>query len=969
METPPVKIVAWSIAFFFLACVAAQGGEIHGRVLNSEGNPVPGAKVLVEKDRPPLRKEVFTTTEGTYLLADLEQGVYSVTASGPGGRPALRRDVVVGTPESSARMDFRLPALDQQTAGSNDEGNPNIFVYRIDLNALRKRLTAVRGPDTQYIPEFQADQNYFGAEFGPPLREFIPLSRRPVASGWNSSISELFEHSVLNARPFFNVGPLRPSRFNQYQASTGGPLIFNKLSATARFGKLYNSGEVNGNVQVPKLNERTPLSDDPRVNQIVASLLRAYPLEEPNLPQVTERQLNTNAPRKIDSTDGLIRLDFNATPMDAVVLRYSISDYAEDPFELTIGQNPQTDLRNQGLHLSWTRTFSPESVGRIGFHYDRSKAELKPTQRFLDLFAPLGAGTAVPDVNFRADTFQDLGPGEIFPRKRVQNLFQFYGDFTQIVGRHTLKMGWGTARAQVNDLQSDNSRGNLIFADDFGRSELTNFLLGKPSQLLITQGNLYRGFRNWEHDFYFGDQIRLTPTWSVNLGLRYELATAPTEVNGLTEVGYSTDTTNFGPRFGVAWNPRRGNTTIRAGYGISYGSIFPVTYQFARFNPPAIRVLEIQEPDIANLFSLAAQSATERPRVALNELSPDLVTPYSHLYTLAVERNLPGPFFLRVAYMGIRSFHLFTQDIYNRARPSTDPNVPNTTQTIDLRRPDPRFASIARIESNSIAYYDAAQIALEKRASHGLAFRATYTFGKNIDLGGDFTNTASGVESPREVGISSVGPTGRVADLKGLSLFDTPHAFSLSYTYTLPSPRTLNGWKAAWLQGWQISGTTVFQSGTPWHVHTTDGPKFGNVDGVAFDRPNIRDPRLLGMSFDNPDTSPALLSAGTCDFDETNTFWQCKYFDTHIAPGGRGNMGFNVFRKDGTNNWNFSLGKSFRLGHRKETSLQFRASFLNFLNHPQFDKPGISVSSPNFGIITNTVNKGRVTQLSLRISF
>ena len=154
METPPVKIVAWSIAFFFLACVAAQGGEIHGRVLNSEGNPVPGAKVLVEKDRPPLRKEVFTTTEGTYLLADLEQGVYSVTASGPGGRPALRRDVVVGTPESSARMDFRLPALDQQTAGSNDEGNPNIFVYRIDLNALRKRLTAVRGPDTQYIPEF-----------------------------------------------------------------------------------------------------------------------------------------------------------------------------------------------------------------------------------------------------------------------------------------------------------------------------------------------------------------------------------------------------------------------------------------------------------------------------------------------------------------------------------------------------------------------------------------------------------------------------------------------------------------------------------------------------------------------------------------------------------------------------------------------------------------------------------------------
>ena len=86
---------------------------------------------------------------------------------------------------------------------------------------------------------------------------------------------------------------------------------------------------------------------DPQVNAIVSSLLQAYPTDLPNLPDVTIRQLNTNAPQVVDNTEGLLRLDYKLNDDTAAAFRYTINDYVEDPFELVIGKNPQTNLRSQ----------------------------------------------------------------------------------------------------------------------------------------------------------------------------------------------------------------------------------------------------------------------------------------------------------------------------------------------------------------------------------------------------------------------------------------------------------------------------------------------------------------------------------------------------------------------------------------------------------------------------------------------
>ena len=90
--------------------------------------------------------------------------------------------------------------------------------------------------------------------------------------------------------------------------------------------------------------------------------------------------------------------------------------------------------------------------------------------------------------------------------------------------------------------------------------------------------------------------------------------------------------------------------------------------------------------------------------------------------------------------------------------------------------------------------------------------------------------------------------------------------------------------------------------------------------------------------------------------------------DTNIPPAGRGNLGMNTFRKDGTANWNTALGRSFRLPGG-ERSLDFRTEFINFFNTPQFDKPGVQLALATFGKITNTVNKGRQVQFTLKLNF
>ena len=133
----------------------------------------------------------------------------------------------------------------------------------------------------------------------------------------------------------------------------------------------------------------------------------------------------------------------------------------------------------------------------------------------------------------------------------------------------------------------------------------------------------------------------------------------------------------------------------------------------------------------------------------------------------------------------------------------------------------------------------------------------------------------------------------------------------------------------------------------------SDGQGFGNVDGSPGDRPNLLDASLLGRSVDDPDTAAGMLPASAFAF---------------IQPTARaGNLGRNVFRKDGIFNVNAALSKHWALG--ADATVVLLAEALNLFNHPQFAEPGRELTSPNFGQITNTLNDGRAFRFSLELAF
>lgn len=963
-------------------CLAAgQAAELQGVVKNAQGAAVAGAKVSVANAQGEARWEGTTAPDGSYRAPALDPGSYIVTVAGAQGGTPLRRQIVVGNGGEPVKANFQFAPAAASSAIAAEERNPNIFVYKIDLNDLRNRLTVGRGPDPTYTQQFSSDQNYFGSEFGAPLFPYEILRPRNLLREWRASLYGLHQNSKLNARNFFNVGPLRASRATSYSAAANGPLFSENASLLVQYGNSLTSGAVNGNIQSPKDDQRVPTTTDPARRAYISSLLRAYPLESPNL---GDTRLNSNASRDVDSKDALARLDYKWNETNNLAGRYTVSDYAEVPFQIVAGQNPQTDVRTQGAYVSLTRAFSPAMTGRVAFNYDRTAASLRPTQRFLELFSGLGI-TNVPDVDFQSDEFSDIGPLPQFPRIRAQNRFQLYADVARTAGSHSIKAGWSTTRVQLNDLQSDNGRGLFRFLNDFGRTETQNFLLGTPSTYIFAVGNFYRGFRNWEHFGYLEDAIRLRPNLTVTAGVRYEIATAPTDVNNLTDIGYDGDANNFAPRFGLAWTPGQLNTVVRGSYGISYAQIQGVSYGMTRFNAPQVSVFQVFAPDLINPLG---GSIEQRPET-LYRLSPDLIPAYEHHYTFGLERAAPWGLTLRASYVGARTFHLLTQQVYNRARSSA--TLPNTTATVQQRRPDQRYGDLIVIESSANAYYDALLLSADKRLSNGLTFRAQYAYGKNLDTGGDFTNTATGVERPPETGTATCELCDYDSDKKGWSLFDTTQALALSYSYTLPFAANTSGLARTIFYGWQISGVTNFQSGTPYHIHTgSDGPGVGNVDGWGQDRPNIKDPSLLGKSIDDPDTSQRLM--GTIKFGpdgrplldaegrtisacvrvpggHSGNYLDCPYFDTNLPLGGRGNIGMNVFRKDGTHNWNLAIGKTFPLPGGRERTLAFRSEFINFFNHAQFDKASVQMAGTIFGQITNTANKGRQVQFSLRLNF
>ena len=891
---------------------------------------------MIRRTHVSLRAFVLLTAWACLLGAQssVESGALAAPDPQPAAAPASALALEDVDNDASQRTTLNL--LGQvDTASGEGRRNENVSLTLIDNNVL-KELNRRMGTTATAVDEFQPERKYFGGEYGgapsAPLHVNGSASRDIHGTAkWTHS------NSIFSARSFFQVGKVQPARSNDYSATVTAPL-WTGANVTLTGGQRKLRGQVNGNILVPGADERTPTATDPATLAIVRRILSAFPAELPNRTDINERALNTNAPQDIDDHSAGATYDQGLGAKDRLFLRYNFTLQDVDAFQLVGGQNPNTTTRNHDARVTWNRIWSAATSTDFSIGFNRVTSLL------------LSDETSIGPTIFFNRSLDFLGPNSNIPLDRAQNTFRYAGRLQRISGDHTLNAGFDISRRQINGYEDNGHRGIFSFRNDFGRGLIDNILAGTPSNYRRAFGDAHRGFRAWTPVFYVGDIWRASQRFTLNYGLRYENSPAPFEVNGLTEIPYDCDCNNFAPNFGFAYRANDRWGVFRASYSLQYGELFAATYMQTRFNPPAILNPNIDTPSLANpLSSFPPGGPDPNQRSDYYRLDPELSTPYSHQYNFTWEMRPHQDWTVEMSYIGSRSIKLLQTWWVNRGQHIE--GIESATSNINARRADPRYSDVLYVLNGSRAFFDAAKVTLRVPRWAGLSIDASYWFSKAIDLGGDYTNTAYSMDafqtrSPNEFNVHSA--------LKGLSNFDQPHALLLNTSYQTPTQATGSRLVNRIFGAWQLSGVLLLKTGSPFSIQSGgDGAGLGNLDGVSSDVPNILDPSVLGARVNHPDTSQAALPRSA--------------FAYQALGDSVGNVGHNVFRKDGVWNVNTSLARRFVL--RGDTALQFLAESLNLFNHAQFQMPGQSLSETNFGQITNTLHDGRTFQFTLSLIF
>jgi hypothetical protein len=336
--------------------------------------------------------------------------------------------------------------------------------------------------------------------------------------------------------------------------------------------------------------------------------------------------------------------------------------------------------------------------------------------------------------------------------------------------------------------------------------------------------------------------------------------------------------------------------------------------------------------------------------VSLSAEDQNLRSSYIYQYSLGIQRQLGGAFSVEVDYEGstAHKLGLFVDD----NQPTVTVNDPTRrgNQSPNIQHfPNPLFGSIGTGVDIGNSNYSSGIVTARYQGRHGLYFEGSYTVGKSIDDGSSFfgsTGERAGLDDRNNL----------AAD-RGPSSFDIRHRAVFVFVYDLPigpGHRFLgwgNGINRQVFGGWQISGNTTIQSGTPFTVFN------GSQDFSGFnqfnDRPDIVGTGALPHNYSNPDAAYSFSYFGCA-------IVAGKLLCPNPPTGRQGNSGRNQYYGPGLQNWNFSTAKLFPLGTER-LHLRFEADFFNLFNHTNFSNPVGSESSVNFGKITSTLGSGTAT--------
>src|SRR5712691_11242651 len=290
--------------------------------------------------------------------------------------------------------------------------------------------------------------------------------------------------------------------------------------------------------------------------------------------------------------------------------------------------------------------------------------------------------------------------------------------------------------------------------------------------------------------------------------------------------------------------------------------------------------------------------------------------------------------------------------------------LPDGTHSVKL---NPNFGRMAGMFYEGNSFYDALELQLVKKMSHGLQVQGAYTWGKSIDnesgtvAGDQFGNSISALEwfDPRLT--------------RSVSDFNIGHVLVINGIWQVPGLKSASG-PAAWVvNGWQLGGIFKASDGVPFTA-TIGGDVLGKKSSKTFDYPN----RVAGCDPINRNFKAQNLvyvNSNCFNFpaapDMTFLLANCdtapKSFGGPLPAGDlrcfnlRGNSGRNILVGPGTSEFDFSVFKNNYVKRISESfNVQFRAEFFNFLNHANFAVPADNTDTFN----GNGVRNGTVGSLS-----
>ena len=840
------------------------------------------------------------------------------------------------------------------------------------------------------IREFKILTNAYSAEYGRASGAVINSVTKAGTNQLHGTAFEFLRNSALDARNFFDRQEVPPFKRNQFGGVLGGPI---KKDQTFFFGAYEGLRQRLGTTQiafVPTAQAKQGVLPLPtggvqvvQVSPAIRPFLTLWP--DPNGRDfgdgTAEYVISPSNPT--DEDYFLVRIDHQLNANNSLFGRYSFDD--DSRTSLTDPRNPQlnteaTDAsRRQYSTLQLSSIFRPTLLNNFRFSFNRSNqiSDILPTKELGPEFSfvpgqPIGRLDIGGRAATAARTIAGLGTSDSVPRSWTYNLFEAGDDLTYIRGRNSFKFGGSAKRIRDNTAQNTSLRGIYTF-DSFA-----DVLLGIPSNLAAVRPgqSAYRGLRQSIFAMYGQDDFQVSPRLTLNLGVRWEFATDPTESNNLVSnlvrvtdpqvtrmnAFFELGKKNIQPRVGFAWQLNSsGTSVIRGGFGIFHDQVLPLYYAVnVNKYPPFYELLNIGGRNNVRFPDGFTQLTQGRGLLRLNAVAASLKTPAKNHYHLSIQQQIFANTVVEIGYVGSKASNVMRFAERN-TRQST---LVNGQKFFPAGAPriNPNFDEVRTMVSDTDAHYNGLQVKVRRASSKGLLFQVAYTFSKALD---EISGVATG-DQARDAQ-ASLDPEDPGRD-KARAVFDATHNFVVNLSYPIPL-RFAQKVPSLLLSGWEVSGITTLTAGLPYSARL-GFEQSRNGGGGRADRPDLvpgaKQNPTEGVTKGCP-AIPAGQKLGTPD-----RWYDPCAFSLPFA-GFYGNLGRNTMLGPGLRNFDLSLSKRFGLG--EAAGLQFRAEFFNVFNHANFGLPNqvpvarTGAGNGPAGRITSTVNTSRQIQFALKLTF